>query len=83
MDNRGSFASTPYVVPGTSADRGGRSLGTVKSRINTGRSSESNRQQSEAFMGHQSASASKKMSFKQRRDSYKELTTGKNNLDNT
>ena len=79
----GSFASAPFQPSGASS----KSLGAVKSRINTGLSSDASASgagaaKAETFTGYQSRSSQsrrnqfverpKKMSFKQRRDMVKE-----------
>ncbi len=78
VDNRGSFATAPYQAPSLGNQNAAKSLGAVKSRINTGRSAESSRNQQDY-----QHSTPRKMSFKQRRDSYKEQSTGKSNLEST
>ena len=90
MATGGSFAASAYHGTQSNLSGGSKSLGAVKSRINTGRSSSSGQQQAEAFMGHQTRSAAtkrsnveerpKKMSFKERRDLSKlESLDSKNN----
>ena len=72
-----------------SSGAGSKSLGAVRSRINTGRNDQ--RGGTEVFTGYQSKAAAstrrsnviddkpRKMSFKQRRDMVKEQTAGKSN----